>query len=104
MLAVISQSCKRIGEDSPKICNKEPEKKKLSNVLNKILFKKKKVHELLNFWTTISILDNGKRLTNESSSFGTILDVLHNGNCGYHLIFLGLQAISKTDLLESTEI
>ena len=63
-----------------------------------------KVHEVLNFETNISMLNDGKRLTNEISSFGKLVDVPHDGNYGYHLIYLGLQSIDKKYSLKSTEI
>ena len=44
------------------------------------------------------------RLIDELSKFGDIIDVSRDGNCGYHSIYFGLQAIGKTDSLESTEI
>ena len=45
------------------------------------------------------MLDDEKRLTDELSKFGDILDAPCDGNCSYRLIYFGLQAIGKTDLL-----
>ena len=50
------------------------------------------------------MLDDGKKLMDKLSEFGEIIDVPRDGNCGYHSIYFGLQAIGKTDSLESTKI
>ena len=50
------------------------------------------------------MLDDGERLIDELSEFGEIIDAPLGGNCGYHSIYFGLQAIGKTDLIESIEI
>ena len=41
------------------------------------------------------MLDDGKRLTDESSNFGEIEDVTCDGNCCYRSIYFGLQAKGK---------
>lgn len=50
------------------------------------------------------MLDDGRRLIDGLSEFGKIIDVPPDGNCGYHSICFGLQAIGKTDTLESKKI
>ena len=50
------------------------------------------------------MLDVGKRLTDELSDFGRIIDVPCDVSCGYYSIYLCPQAISKANLLESTEV
>ena len=59
--------------------------------------------EVFNFGTNIKMLDDGRRLVDELSEFGEIINVPRDDDCGYHLIYFGLQAIGITDLLESTE-
>ena len=53
----------------------------------------------MNFGTSISMLDDEKRLTTELSEFGEILAVPHDSNCGYHSICFGLQAIGKKSFI-----
>ena len=48
--------------------------------------------------------DDEKRLTDQLSNFREIKDVPHNGNCGYHSIYFGSQAVEKTNLLKSPKV
>ena len=43
------------------------------------------------------MLDDGRRLIDELFKFGEIIYVPFDGNCGYHLTYIGLQAIDKTN-------
>ena len=49
------------------------------------------------------MLDDEKRLTDQSFNFREIEDVPHDSNSGYHSIYFSLYAIGKTNLLELPE-
>ena len=46
---------------------------------------------------------NEKKLMDQSSSFREVKDIPDDGNCGYHSIQFGLEAIEKTNSLKSLE-
>ena len=76
MLSVTSQSCENVGEDSPKKYNYEHEQKKVNDVINQIPFRKNNVHEGLNIETSISVLNDGRRLLDNLPNLKEIQDIL----------------------------
>ena len=49
--------------------------------------------ELCDFGGIINVLDDEKRLIDELYTLGLVIDILDDGNCGYHLIYKNLHTI-----------
>ena len=101
MLAVASQNCENLIEDIPKSIYFSI-KRKSSDVINKIIFRERKIDKLLNFGKINNMLEDKEILIDQLPNFGEVKDVPDDDNCGYHSIYFSLQAIWKTNSLKSS--